>query len=265
MNFKLKALIAIAITSITISGTANALTNNEMFLVAYDATAQKTFIAALGQAGSVSAFAGKDYVSVNYSSDTNWQNLMSTATTGSVSYQVLGFYQSNPAASTSYNAGDKLLVSSNVTLGSFNNGRMNSLMADEATASGGIGMFEYLNSAITGISTGLVLGNGSDSGSYVSNNVFTKYLNVDTTATLGTDLGFYSLTRPTSTSNLVQMVKTQFMHENNIVDADTWNLSATGHLNYTAYILPEADTNAMMLMGLGLMGFLVRRRKNKQA
>jgi hypothetical protein len=29
--------------------------------------------------------------------------------------------------------------------------------------------------------------------------------------------------------------------------------------------VPEPETNAMMLIGLGLMGFMVRRRMNEQA
>ena len=42
--------------------------------------------------------------------------------------------------------------------------------------------------------------------------------------------------------------------------ATTFTLSNTGVLTYTAAV-PEADSYAMMLAGLGLVGYMVRRRK----
>jgi hypothetical protein len=39
-----------------------------------------------------------------------------------------------------------------------------------------------------------------------------------------------------------------------------WNLSTAGQLTYTAAPVPEASEWAMMLAGLGLIGFMVRRR-----
>ncbi|MBX9705930.1 MAG: hypothetical protein K5Q00_06705, partial [Gammaproteobacteria bacterium] len=86
MNFKLKALVAAAVVATTMSGAANALTNNEMFLVAYDATASKTFIAALGQAGTAQAFTGSTNLAVDYSADANWTNFITGATAGGVTY-----------------------------------------------------------------------------------------------------------------------------------------------------------------------------------
>jgi hypothetical protein len=38
-----------------------------------------------------------------------------------------------------------------------------------------------------------------------------------------------------------------------------FNLSSAGGLSYVAAV-PEADTSAMLLAGLGLMGFIARRR-----
>lgn len=91
MNFKLKALVAAAVVTVTMSGAANALTNNEMFLVAYDSVAAKTFVAALGVAGSASAFTGTTNLSVNYATDANWTNFITGATASNITYQVLGF------------------------------------------------------------------------------------------------------------------------------------------------------------------------------
>jgi hypothetical protein len=124
-----------------------------------------------------------------------------------------------------------------------------------------------LNAAITGTSTGLVLGAGADSGAKVGTNVFTKYNAFDATAALGTDLGFYSFTRPATSSNILETVKTQFVQGAAGSARDTWNLSSGGQLTYTAVAavaaVPEADTSAMMLMGLGLMGFIARRRRTQ--
>lgn len=262
MNFKMKALVAAAVVATTMSGAANALTNNELFLVAYDATASKTFIAALGQAGTVSAFTGSTNLSVNYASDANWTNLMSTATAGSVVYSVIGAFESNTAASSSYNAGDKLVVTSATLPGSLSNSQMNNLMNTFNTPSSTWGQFQSLNAAVTGTSTGFVAGSAFDSGIAFGDHLFGQYVNVTTSAALGTDLNFYSITRPSSTSNVAQTIKTQYLQGAAGSLGDTWNLSSSGLLTYTATAaaVPEADTSAMMLAGLGLMGFIARRR-----
>ena len=262
MNFKLNALVAAAVATITLSGAANAVVNNEMFLVAYDATASKTFIAALGAAGSVSAFTGSANLSVNYATDANWTNFITGATAGGVTYQVLGFNQTGiPGA---YNAADKVVASTNLVPGAFNNTAMNALMLDVGSPTGSfIGLFKSLNSVVTGTSTGLVAGTGSDSGAAVGTNIFTKYNAFDATAALGTDLGFYSITRPASAVGVTQEIKTQYLQGAAGSARDTWNLSSAGLLTYTGAAVaavPEADTSAMMLAGLGLMGFVARRR-----
>lgn len=262
----MKALVAAAVVATTMSGAANALTNNEMFLVAYDATATKTFIAALGQAGSVSAFTGNTNLlgatAINYSADANWTNLMSTATAGSVSYQVLGL---NMVGGFGYNPGDKLVLSSNATPAAFNNFAFNGLKSDAISPTGSfIGLFESLNSAITGTSTGLVIGTGNDSGARAGTTFFTKYLGVNTTAALDSDLGFYGVTRDqVVTTNAGKSAITQYMQGPANTTGDVWNLSSAGALTYTAAAVaavPEADTSAMFLAGLGLMGFVARRR-----
>jgi len=263
MNFKLKALVAAAVATITMSGAANALTTNEIFLVATDTTGAttKTFIAALGGFGTVSTFTGASNNQVNFAADANWTNFISG--TSNVTYQVLGAFVSNPALAGSFQAGDKLLVSSLATPGAFNNNQMNSLIAAANSTSGSFGGFLALNSGVTGTSTGLVTGGGADGIGAVNTNVFNQYLNVNTTASLGTDLNFYAITRPAGTTGLTQEVKTQFV-QGATTTPDVWNLSASGLLTYTGAsvaAVPEADTSAMMLAGLGLMGFVARRRR----
>ena len=113
----------------------------------------------------------------------------------------------------------------------------------------------------TGSGLGFGGGAGSDSGAKVGTNVFTKYNGFNATAALGSDLGFYSISRPTGTTSVTQTVKTQFLQGAAGSTGDVWNLSATGQLTYTATAaVPEADSWAMAMLGLGLMGFVARRR-----
>jgi PEP-CTERM motif len=256
MNFKLKALVATAVATITMSGAANALTNNEMFLVAYDSTNFKTFVAALGDYGSTTGFAGTATQARSFAADANWTSFI-TGASPNVAYQVLGF---NFTGAGGFGAADKLLFTTN-NLPSGNiltNQQMTNLSNDPASQ-----QFQTLNALATGTGTTFVTGTGLDSGANVNTNVFTKVINVaDTTAALGTNLNFYALTRPAngSVSNPVQMARSTFVGDPGL--ADYWNLSATGALTYTNNVaaVPEADTWAMMMLGLGFMGFVSRRR-----
>lgn len=79
-------------------------------------------------------------------------------------------------------------------------------------------------------------------------------------ADVGTPLSFYHLTTSgaegTTTSSRQLAVVTQYAGQWNLdYDAGTLSYSVTA-----AAPIPEADTWAMMLAGLGLMGFIARRR-----
>jgi hypothetical protein len=265
MNFKLKALVAATVATITMSGAANALTNNEIFLVAYDSVNLKTFVAALGGAGTTASFDGTSNLSFNYGSDANWASFISTASTGSIAYQVLGF---NSTGGGGVGAADKLLVSTNAmpTGNLLTNTQMTNLMNDVTTPGSTIWFWESQTlGSLTGTGTAFVSGTGDGSGAIANTNVFNKVINLaDTTAALGTNLNFWSVTRPASTSNPTQQIKTQFK-QGATATADFWNLAANGTLTYTGAAatapVPEADTWAMMLLGLGFMGFVARRRQ----
>ena len=266
MNFKLKALVVAAVATVTMSGAANAVNNDDMFLIAYDATNSKTFLAGLSDFGSTTGFTGTASQTRSFAADANWTSFITGASAG-VTYQVLGAFQSNAAAATSYNAGDKIVFSTSGTPGLFSNSQMNGLMADWATPSGVMGQFRSSNAAVTGTATGLVLGGGFDSGAAANTNFFTKFLNAgNTTGALGQNLSFYSASRPAASGNTVQQIKTQFVGDAGVGSpVDFWNLSTSGVLTYTnaaaVAAVPEADTSAMMLAGLGLMGFVARRRR----
>lgn len=98
----------------------------------------------------------------------------------------------------------------------------------------------------------------------------------DTTAQLGVAQNFWFLTT-SSLSNTAQASKTLFGYDldgNGALSATgalgnefgKWNVSATGAVSFANPApVPEASTYGMMLAGLGLVGFMARRRLNRAA
>lgn len=84
-------------------------------------------------------------------------------------------------------------------------------------------------------------------------------LNFDASGMMGDSLNTYLFWEATTTS-----VGIPGVHEyaNAIGTPATWTLANDGNLAYSVAAVPEADTWAMMLAGLGLMGFIARRRLN---
>ena len=72
---------------------------------------------------------------------------------------------------------------------------------------------------------------------------------------VGDLLNFYSLFNSSKTGS-AQATVTQY--------SGVWSFdTATAQLSYTTAPVPEAETYAMMLAGLGLVGFMVSRRRNR--
>jgi hypothetical protein len=264
MKLKLKVLVASVVVATTMSSSANALVSNELFLVAYNSVTAKTFLAALGP-NTVTGFGPTSNLSYDFTESANWSSFVSGGSYNSsdVKYQVLGYNVSNSANAGNYNAGDKLLVTSNTTPGAFSNSSMNALILDAAITSGTIGNFAATNAAATGTGTMLITGGAADSGAAVNVNFFNKWTSLpDATASLGQDLNFWAVTRPAGTTGLVQTVRTAFLQDD-AVTRSVWNLASTGDLTYTVQAVPEADTSAMMIIGAGMLGLIARRRNNK--
>lgn len=263
MNFKLKSLVAAAVATMTMSGAANAISFNEMFLVASvqasDGSGLRTFIAALGAAGPVNTFAGTSNLSFNYSADANWTNFITGAT--DVKYQVLGYYPSN-FGNPGYNALDEFVVTTNNVPGPFGNVAYNTLFNNLQSSTSSINQFlQNFNVGVTGSATKYVVGGGADGIGAVNTNSFNGYTGLETTASLGTDLQFWNIARGLTPNNPTQSIRTQYLGEG-VATADYWNLSTAGVLTYnTVTAVPEADTWAMMLLGLGFMGFVARRKQ----
>jgi len=133
------------------------------------------------------------------------------------------------------------------------------LLQASTSSTGFVKLFEAGNSA----STNLVLGTtDSASGAFVGVNAFGKYSGLNATSALDGNLNFWDITRPGSTSSGTQTIRTQYFESDAITPA-YFNLTSGGVLSYLVTTpVPEADTSAMMLAGIGLMGFIARRRKN---
>jgi MYXO-CTERM domain-containing protein len=91
---------------------------------------------------------------------------------------------------------------------------------------------------------------------------------VDTTQPLGTEQNFWFLTT-SSTSALAQATKTPFgvdLNNDGVIgegEFSKFKLTENGVLTFTSPSvspIPEADTWAMLLAGLGMLGMIVRRR-----
>jgi hypothetical protein len=245
MNFKLKALVAAAVVASTMSGAANAIPANDLFLVAVD-TAGHSFIADLGLVSAFSnttPFTPRDFAAI--SGDTNWSTFIAGTTAANVQYQVLGWDGANSIYSTSTDmvdpAGSNLEF--NNLLGQFGAG----------------GSFTNFLAANTGSTNYVASSASTASGAGIGNNWTQAFSNFTTTATLGSNNYFYNIAK-TSTGNIKPLTLNPFTQPD--ATNSFWKLSTAGVLTYsTAAAVPEADTSAMILMGLGLMGFIARRRR----
>ena len=76
---------------------------------------------------------------------------------------------------------------------------------------------------------------------------------------IGDSLAFWMFSETVPSGSTTTVVKQmQFLSD---ADAMVWTLSANGNLSYAVAAVPEADTYALMLAGLGLVGVMARRRK----
>lgn len=256
MKIKMKkTLVAAAIGAMAMSGAANAAISTsaggELFVVAYDSVAQDTFIATLNSITPTAAsFTGASNLSKSFAADANWTAFTSTVgfNAANVTYQVLGIDTATKSLWTTSND-----MGTSAGLGSAYN------LITAATGS----FYTWLGyNAPAGAGASVLVAPGANgNGAQIGNN-WSNYLNrFTTTAALGADDQFYKLTK-TSTNNLLPLTKSQYM-QSDLVTPGVWNLGRNGTLAYTAAAVaavPEADTSVMFLAGLGLMGFIARRR-----
>lgn len=281
MNFKLKTLVAaLALSAVATSANAaisgGSTGNSELVFSAWDSTA-----------------------GVGYTYDLNWNKFLNdmvgidqaTTAAGNAALAANAVVQSsmigaNGVIFDDVLTGFNLAGSSNVqwNLGAWdNNGRTRLLMTQGDAGLPFASTNNQVKAAVTGINNyasqanSLVTVPGEDTfntsvvadGSAYAGNLGNGWLNntVDTTNVLGGTSFMYFLAPTTQASSAAQALQQQlFSFDGKAIVAKTYLQNDQWRLQVAAVqAVPEPETNAMMLAGLGLMGFIARRRRNNLA
>jgi hypothetical protein len=287
MNFKLKALVAAAVMAASApalavmadatSGNGELLVNLRFYTGNNNDGGDGADISAVFDLGiTMNDFLANpglmntiDLTSANYG--TAWADVMAVAgaNAGLIEYNVIAL--DNTKTTTA--GGSRYLTTANVaTFPALANLNMNN--------------FTFMNSYVTGNNsrgTHVTEANGASTATSAEQNVYFGKINgtttdgdnwavqttADTTKTLGTAQNFWFLTT-SSTTNTAQATKSPFGLDLDgdgkiggttatANEYDKFLLGADGKLGYVAAV-PEASTYGMMLAGLGLVGFMARRR-----
>lgn len=247
MNFKLNALVAAAL--LAAAGSANAAIdpglngNGEIWFAVYDTVAQKSFSFDTGVYMNDFVGTGVNY-NYNFGSDANWTTF--TVGTNSANWLWMVGAEGATGANT-----DRVFTTDNATTVS-----IPKLGPKDMAANGSY----FTNAQIASldyaadISTVKYAGDAGYFGDPTMTGTWGTKFNPNAAATVGTALNFFSITGASGLGN-VNGIKF------GAVATDVWTLSSAGVLNYGAAApVPEADTYALMLAGLGLVGFMARRR-----
>jgi len=275
MKVKLKSILALSVLTALFSSQAMAIDTSaasaELFLVAYNSTGSgSTYIATLSPStfASVANFTGStgsaslDLTGANYG--TAWSTFASQAgfSTSTV-YEVLGV---NVGASSS--AVKILTTSVPAILADGSNGNLptNQNLGTARTSTNSGSLYAFLSDTTTG--NGFITGSGASASTFIAGSGVNTYAGgignnfagslsmLATNQTLGSSVDFFALTR-NANGTLSGATSTAL---------GSWNLSNSGTLSYTAVAaVPESDPLSMMLVGIGLVGFVASRRLKKTA
>ena len=238
-----KTLIAAAV--LAFAGSANAAVSTsaggELVLVAYNSLTQNTFAATLDSlVGTASSFVGTSSLAPFNFAGANWNSLVGNGT-GTTTWSVVGVNNVSTAVKTLWTTSNDINTAAAGT-----NADQNAAIIDTGVA----GSFAAYTGGVNG-QTLVASGAAGDASNNILNQWSVKLNKFHDAYTTGTDVGFYSLTK-SGTKTTTNLAVATF--------AGVWNLSNAGTLTYTVASVPEADTWAMMVAGLGLMGFVARRR-----
>jgi len=254
MNFKMKAVVAaIALTasmsaSAAMSNTASG--DSSLIMTMLDTTAGVSATFDLGYTKSTFDQTVNNIWNVstgNYAAA--WTSFWAAATTANTQYAVFagdgygGVVAGDKSVFTTTNVTGTLPAISNSALGTME-ANFDIFIAKNNALSNGAASFAdstmgqaYAGNGVGYGTSGKIAATGGD-----------------TNALIGTSMKVINIVRTGVAGNTSQSVLSVNGYN------PTFNLSATGDLSYVAVPVPEADTWAMMLAGLGLMGFIARRR-----
>ena len=259
MNFKLNALVAAAL--LAAAGSANAAIstsasgNGELFLAVYDTTAGYSFVGDMGIAmDSFDANLGQSFSLNSWSQWGSFQAAVGGNLDNAV-FTVLATDSSGTAAGN-----DRMWVTTNTAISAADIGATKSNQLGSATnkADAVLGKLNTNSDVVGGDMN--VVANGSaysaaGSTTYWFDNIGTSLQN---------NLPFSVMVDANEVANfgLVATGGTQFSLTPIAYTeaAGQWSFQG-GNLNYAVAAVPEADTYAMLLAGLGLVGFMARRRQ----
>ena len=264
MKFKLKALVAslalVAALPASAAMTTSGSGNSSLILTIFDATSSTSATFDLGY--SLQSFVQSADNSWNLSTNANysaaWASFAAGANMATAQYAVFAgdALGSGVGAQSMFTTGSGTMTAISTStlttaLSSFdvyinaNNGRDNHNV-------GGVADGASFNTS----------GNGNAyagvSSAYGGNNGKVGAYGADANGLVGTDLNVWNLLSGATSFANTSVTKLSVYGFN-----PYFNLSSAGDLSYVAVAaVPEADASAMMLAGLGLMGFIARRRKS---
>lgn len=254
-----KTLIAAAVATLAISGTANAAISSsnggELFVMAYDSTSANTFIATLDSiVPTANSFTGNSNLSQNFAADANWVAFTSNAkfNAATTNFQVLGI---DTTSNHLWSSSNDLVAGNNSATG------IQPSNYNQVTSSTGFIVGSWLNYYTgTGASSALVASGVNGWYGQMGNQWSNQMLSFHTDAVLGSNDSFLQITNVpavTSGRTIVSPAST-----NTTKYSGVWNLASNGLLTYSVPVaaVPEADSWLMLVAGLGLMGFMARRR-----
>jgi hypothetical protein len=267
MNFKLKALVAslalVAALPASAAMTTSASGNSSLILSLFDATGavSATFDLGYSKQSFVQSADASWNLSTNVDHSGAWNSFVAAANLGTAQYAVFAgdALGTGVGAQSLFTTGAGVMSSISTStlttsLSSFdnyisaNNGRENHNVA--GVADGASFNTSANGNAYAGVSSAYG-GNGGKVGAFGS----------DANGLIGANLNVWNLTSGANGLAQTSTVKLAFSGFN-----PYFNLSTDGILSYVASApvaaVPETDTSAMMLAGLGLMGFIARRRKS---
>ncbi|MGV3583192.1 MAG: PEP-CTERM sorting domain-containing protein [Methylophilus sp.] len=290
MNFKFKALMTAALLSIAATSANAAIeqnpvgellgSNSEFFFSAWDDVAGVGYTLDLNWDKYLNDLVGADLTA----NAVNNTTLLSQATVGASLIGANGVIYDS--ALTGFNLG----ASSNVqwNLASYDSSGRNRLLVTRDVTDATVVSNSNLKTGITILNTYSLDNNAnvavgtagdgaidtyalsvaSDLSAYAGNNG-ANYTNrlYDTTNALGTSSNLYYLAQTSLSSSLGNTAALQQVlksYDNRVVTASTY-LSSTDnqwHVQLAVAAVPEPETYAMLIAGLGLMGFSARRRSN---